>query len=608
LSHLPSEIQKQYTPELWAKEQANILKEAGEAGLDGPFAMWSLSVLKKEGAESLFEKYGMMLPYSSHSGAVSVDAGGIGAKFIGTDKAVACWDSTYMRAAKRYSEYWLGQWGKSRWLSTVSGKDEPLNDAYTIRNPEVVGMVNEELKKEYGVTIELSPGDMEQTWDQWPTDPNILGKPPRDVALLRIAMWRWLNRQIYQAARYEYEIVRRLAPGKEYQVYNRNAINIRDVIDKPVNHSIDFVDQSVIYDITDIFSADPYPTLNLSRDGKSRALYHVGFVSKMVTDLAAGKQVKMILQAFKYMDVLPTRDDLREWAGQAAKTGAAHLEWYSPYNSRFAWPEMYAESLRIARLWKNLPALEIPQTKDLAVIFSDDSRAAANDAILHPYYMFHVLLGENLGAWYTFIGENHLRKHLQSLDSARLIIAPELGYVSRSFVNLLIKRVEDGATLIILDPDAIQYDIETGTLESERVRLLGIPLGGKRNASKINITEEGSKRFAGINTLSLSPGVDGIIARSVSLPKEAKVLFTFEDGKPAVFSRKLGKGEVIYFAVMPFGNSEMALASSGWDTLFASLLKENNVILNQPIWRFSFPATGGEVTTFKPIVPYTEDK
>lgn len=607
LSHMPPEIQKQYTPKMWAEEQANILTEAGEAGMDGPFATWSLSVLRGEGADSLFQKYGMMLPYTSHSGAVSRDAREIGAKFAGTDKAVACWDTAYIQAAGRYSEYWLNQWGKSRWLSVVMGKDEPLNDAYTIRDPAVVRMVNEELKKEYGVTIELSPGDMEQTWDQWPTDPNILDKPPRDVALLRIAMWRWLNRQIYLAARHEHEIVRRLAPGKVYQAYNRNAINIRDVINKPVNHSIDFVDQSVIYDVTDLFSADPYPTLNLSRDGKSRALYHVGFVSKMVTDLAAGKQVKMILQAFKYMGVLPTGDDLREWASQAVKTGASHLEWYSLYNNRFAWPEMYAESLRIARLWKNLPALNIPQTNDLAVIFSDDSRAAANDAILHPYYMLHVLLGEKLGAWYSFIGENHVRKNLQSLDSAKLIIAPELGYVSRSFVNLLIKRVEEGATLIILDPDAIQYDIETGSLDSERFRLLGIPLGEKRDASKIKATEEGVKRFSGIDSLPLSPGVGEILARSVSLPKEAELLFTFEDGKPAVFSRKLGKGEVIYFAVMPFGNSEMALAPSGWDTLFASLLKENNVALNQPIWRFSFPVTGGEVNTFKPLVPYPEE-
>jgi hypothetical protein len=607
LVDMPSEVQKQYTPRMWAEEQAHFLTEAGEAGMEGPFATWSLAVLGGNGADSLFQRYGMMLSYMAHSGAVSKDAIKIGAKYIGTDQAVACWDSAYIQAGSRYTENWLGLWGKKRWLSEVMGRDEPLNDAYTIRNPKVVSAVNKELKRLYGVTIELSPGDMEQTWDQWPTDPNTLKKTSRDVALLRIAMWRWLNQQIYKAAKHEHEIVRRLAPGKLYQAYNRNAINIRDVIDMPINHSIDFMDQSLIYEITDLFAADPYPTVNLIRDGKARSIYHVGFVSKMVADLAAGKRVKMILQAFKYKGVSPTPDDMREWASQAAKTGADNLEWYSLYNTRFAWPQIYAESLRLARLWKDLPAIDIPKSNDLAVVFSDDSRAGANDAILHPYYMLHVLLGEKLGAWYTFIGENHVRKGLQSLENAKIIIAPELGYISRSFCNLLIKRVEDGATLIVLDPDAIQYDIETGSLDSERIELLGIPLGMKRDAEKIIPTEEGKKRFAGTGALPLSPGKEGTIACSISFPKEAVTLFTFEDGEPAVFSRRQGKGEVIYFAAMPFGDSEMAVEPSGWDDLFATILKERNITMNQPIWNFSFPAAGGEVNTFKPLVPYPQE-
>ncbi|MDP2983792.1 MAG: hypothetical protein Q8O92_10740 [Candidatus Latescibacter sp.] len=607
LNGMPKEVQQKYTPEMWAREQAHYLTEAGEAGMDGPFATWSLRVVGEQGADSLFQKYGMMWPYMAHSSAVSNDARDKGAAFVGTDKMVGCWDPTYIDAASVYTERWLGLYGKSRWFSVLNGRDEPLNYACTIRNPAVVGMVNAALKKQYGVSIELSPGDMKVDWSKWPTDPHILNKPPRDVALLRIAMWRWLNQQLYPAAKHEHEIMRRLAPGKVHQAYNRNAINIRDVIDQPVRHSIDFIDQSVIYDVTDIFSADPYPTTNLNRDGKARALYHVGFVSKMVTDLAAGKPVKMILQAFKYAGITPTRDDLREWASQAAKAGATHLEWYSMGNSRFAWPEIYTESLRLARLWKDLPALDIPKSKDLAVIFSDDSRAAVNDAILHPHYTLHVLLGEKLGAWYTLVGENHVRKGLQSLEGVNVIIAPELGYVSRSFVSLLIEKVVRGATLIILDPDAIQYDIETGSLDSERLRLVGAPLGVKRDAAQIIPTPEGRKRFAGIDALPLSPGI-GRAARTVALPKGAVALFTFEDGKPAVFSRSLGKGEVIFFAAMPFGNSDTALAPSGWDTLFASLLKERDVTLNQPIWRFSFPATGGEVKTFKPLVPYPVEK
>jgi hypothetical protein len=608
LSDMPKDIQQKYTSELWAREQANYLTEAGEAGMDGPFATWSLRVVGENGADSLFKKYGMMWPYMAHTGAVSVDALKIGASFIGTEKSVACWDSAYRVALDRYTVPWLNNCGKSGWFSVLNGRDEPLNYAFTIRNPAVVEMVNDALKKQYGVSIGLSPGDMSVDWGEWPTDPHILNQPPQDVALLRIAMWRWLNQQLYPPVKHEHELMQSLAPGKVHMAYNRNAINIRDVIDQPVRHSIDFLDQSVFYDVTDIFAADPYPTTNLNRDGKARALYHVGFVTKMVTDLAAGKPVKMILQAFKYEGITPTPDNLREWASQAAKAGATHLEWYSLGNLRFAWPKMYAESLRLARLWKDLPLLDFPKSKDLAVIFSDDSRAGANDAILHPYYMLHVLLGEKLGAWYTLIGENHVRKGLQNLEGANVIIAPELGYVSRSFVRILGEKVKEGATLIMLDPDAIQYDIETGPLDSERLGLLGAPNGVKRDAAKIIPTAEGRKRFAGIDTLPISPGPSGVTARTVALPQGSVALFTYEDGAPAVFSRSLGKGEVIFFAVMPFGNSEMALAPSGWDTLLASLLKERNVTMNQPIWKFSFPSTGGEIKTFEPLVPYPVDE
>jgi hypothetical protein len=55
---------------------------------------------------------------------------------------------------------------------------------------------------------------------------------------------------------------------------------------------------------------------------------------------------------------------------------------------------------------------------------------------------------------------------------------------------------------------------------------------------------------------------------------------------------------------MPFGNSDRALAPSGWDTLFACILKERGIELNRPIWRFAFPAAGGEIRVFQPLVPY----
>lgn len=217
---------------------------------------------------------------------------------------------------------------------------------------------------------------------------------------------------------------------------------------------------------------------------------------------------------------------------------------------------------------------------------------------MHAFYMLHVLLGERVGAWFRFTGENHVRKGLQSLDAAKLIIAPELGYVSKSFAETLIARVKQGATLVMLDPDALVWDIETGSLASFRKEFLGCPAGKPRDASHILPAAEGAARFKDIRMLNIQAAKTGAIARTLTLPKDARVLFTYEDGSPAVFSRRLGKGEVIVFGAMPFGNSELALNPKGWDTFFAALCDELAIQRNLPIWDFRIPATGGGVATY----------
>jgi hypothetical protein len=249
-----------------------------------------------------------------------------------------------------------------------------------------------------------------------------------------------------------------------------------------------------------------------------------------------------------------------------------------------------------------MPALDIPKKSDIAVIFSDDSRNAENDDLLHAHYMLHVLLGEKLGAWFTFVGENHVKHGRQSLDDAKLIIAPQLSYVSREFAEKLTDRVEKGAMLVVLDPDALTYDIETGSLSSLRSRLMGTPTGRSRDASHLLPTKEGAKRFTGIDYLILEPGKTGVTARTLKIPAGARILFTYEEGTPAVYSRSVGKGEVIVFGAMSFGDSRLALSQTGWNTLFKALCDELSIKRDLPVWRFQFPKTGGEVATYELLV------
>ena len=130
-------------------------------------------------------------------------------------------------------EDWLRVNGKKPWLSCILGVDEPLNYAGTIRSPDAVEFVNRALKQKFpALKLNLTAQDPELVQPWTTTDPGILNKDPLDVALLRIAVWRWLNDQLYEHARREYRIVKAHAPQVSYFAYNRNAISILDFMSK----------------------------------------------------------------------------------------------------------------------------------------------------------------------------------------------------------------------------------------------------------------------------------------------------------------------------------------------------------------------------------------
>ena len=298
----------------------------------------------------------------------------------------------------------------------------------------------------------------------------------------------------------------------------------------------------------------------------------------------------MIVQGCEMIQRLSTVENVREWASQAAKAGVSKLDWWG--TPRLDRPELYREMMRLNRLWKPLPALDLPKTSDIAVLFSDDARAGAGDEGFQAHYSLHAILGERLGAWYTFLSENHIRKGLHSLDGKKLLIAPQLGFISRPFAEDVLRRVTDGAVLVVLDPDAIDYDIETGSLDGLRKDILGMGMGSKRAAGMLLPTAATTARFHLDKPLPLRPIPivgDTMNARTLEPPAGAKILFTYEDGTPAAYSRKVGNGEVVFFGAMPFWDSELAVEPAGWDTLFAALIDEAGIARDLPVWRFQFP-------------------
>jgi hypothetical protein len=284
-------------------------------------------------------------------------------------------------------------------------------------------------------------------------------------------------------------------------------------------------------------------------------------------------------------------ENVREWASQAAKAGVAKIDWWG--TPRLNYPDVYGEMMRLSNLWKKLPALDLPKKSEIAVLFGDDARAGAGDEGLQAHYTLHALLGERLGVWFSFVSENHVRRGLHSLEGKKLIIAPELRYVSRAFAAEILRRVSEGAVLAVLDPDAFDYDIETGALDDLRLKIVGMGLPARREADRLLPSAAAGSRFHVQQPLPLRPlpiVEDRRNARVLELPAGAEVLFTYGDGTPAAYSRRVGRGEVIVFE------------PGGWETLLGSLVDELGIPRGLPVWKFAFPATGGEVKLSDPLV------
>jgi len=587
---LPESIRKLYDEKTWEAEEANMLTEFGGAGINGPFLPGFLEKGGLGRIEDLHKKHGMK--FSFHGYANAKQAAQEGATILTPGGGAAFFDPAYIRLKNKMLEDFLGKHGKAPWLADVWGQDEPFNQISTILQPGTHARVDAELKKTYGVGLGVPEGIPKAPYQDQPVHANSRRLPDRPTALSRIAMFRWMNKTYSAVAKGEYAIVRRLAPGKPYQAFNRNAVA-----------DMDFLDQAMLWDSTDYFSADPYPSFCMYVYGPARSRYHVGFTSKLVTDLSAGKPTQMIVQGCYMIQRLSTVENVREWASQAAKAGVSKIDWWG--TPRLDRPELYREMVRLSKLWKSTPALDLPKKSDIALLFSDDARAGAGDEGLQAHYSLHSIIGERLGAWYDFVSENHVRRGLHSLEGKKILIAPELGYISRPFAEDILRRVKEGAVLVVMDPDAFDYDIETGSLEDIRKEILGMGTGTKREAGELLPTAAGSARFHVGKPLPLRPlpvVEETRNGRSLEPPPDAEVLFTYRDGAPAVYSRKLGKGEVILFGAMPFWDSEFAVEPAGWDTLLGALIEERGIARNLPIWKFQFPASGGEPTLLDLLV------
>ena len=427
-------------------------------------------------------------------------------------------------------------------------------------------------------------------------------RPPdrRAAERSRIATVRWWNGRAAQEAAKDFEFFHKILPGVPVMTYNFCYM-----------YGLNYIDVPQLTRFTDITSSDPYPTATLSHFGKERALYHTGFATKYLKELSK-KPVATMPQGFIYCGMEPTPERIREWAAQALKNGAEMLFWYTEGPFRYTCPDAYLEMLRVNGLARRMNRLKLPKKTSTAIFVSYPSMIADQDKGQHAWYTLYTMMGERLKRNFSFLADSSLAQGTDTLDNYRLLFVTRAHYADRDTAAKLADYVENGGTLVVFDPDFLRYAPDDADLSPYRRKLIGEGTGRPVSASFITVVN----RAFGLSHGTLLPlmplnHVDNefsgkILARTLSVPEGAEVTVHYPDGSPAGFRHKVGKGEVIFFAAQPFGDSTLATSGNHWLDVVRFLLDKNGEPVTD-IWDFLFPATGGGLATGKtvaaPVLP-----
>ena len=587
LGAYPKKYREKYTPESFRREQDNFLNEHGEAGMDGPTLPWCEWNLGIERIKSLNKRYEMKFKLALMSSWHSNQAKKKGAVFCAPkQKRVNCVDPVF---SKVLSDYIVSYFQKHKnllpFVNFVRGVDEPMNTfAYSFSrtcntdHEKELDALDLEIKRNFGFG-KYGLCDLYQN----------NGAVVED-ALAKIATLRWWNTKFAEETKKIQRLLRKRAPGIPYIAANANCCS-----------GLSSLDVAKYCKNTDWVSCDPYPTATLASFGRNRALYHTGFSVKVTRDVSGGKPTICIPQGFIYHGRGPSPRDMREWASQALKNGAGFLEWYTQGPFRITLPESYKEMLRLAHVISRMKRLKLPEKTKTAILLSNYSRWGTNDNVSNGAYTVYSILGEHIGSWFRFLSESTLAEKLDSLNNYGLLYVPQLKYCDVATAKRMKKFVENGGTIVFFDPESLQWNLKGEPFEKEaRSFLIGGSLGVPRIKSGITTIGDSLPGIARgtvlpVSEISNRENAGSVMAYDIDIPENSKVFARYQDEKPAGYSRKVGKGNVFYFAAQPFGDSTLAVKPGVWMDFFKSMAKKNGESIDLPVWSFLLPEKGGEI-------------
>ncbi|MBR4673395.1 MAG: beta-galactosidase trimerization domain-containing protein [Victivallales bacterium] len=544
-----------------------------EAGMFGPAYPWLQNYIHG-GEKAIRErnaKYGFRAPYSMHNSALDRMAREKGATIIlPRARNVSSLDPILFDVQMNF----IQGTQKSRFYKLycdtsafIMGIDEPFNGytemfSKTVNHQNVATLekVDAEIREKYGFGKYGLP--------------DYFAEQDADHPFRCIAFNRYFNEKFLENSIKWRDAWREVLPGVPMKMATNNTCG-----------GLAMLDYSLFDKHADWLACDPYPTSAKYTNTYPRAIYHTGFNTKLLADLAPTAKTMIMPQCFIYCSGRPVPSDLREWASQALKNGADGFMWYCSQSATEIF-ECFKEMIALNGLVSKMDRVDVPTATKTAILFSNYDQFGTNDTVQHGAYTIYSILGEHLKSNFRFISTTGLQNGTASLDDYKLIYAPKLAFTDHALTAKLKQFVKNGGKLVVFDPRFLSWNID-GTPVAGRVELSGVKSIAQKKAQK-QIKGFGQTLPLTANINLVLPTGREVEAYDFDLAT-AKVVATYEDGKPAAVENKVGDGTVVCFATQPFGNSSLALEPKGWLEFFRQNAEAIGEPCGLPIWDFTIP-------------------
>jgi len=408
-----------------------------------------------------------------------------------------------------------------------------------------IRQVDKEVKKLYGGGVYGIPESM--------NDPN----PYRWIAYRH-----WLNDKLIAMMKQTYVETKKISP--DIYVISDDGISAQNCV----------YDFSQFKDVCDIITNQLYPKRNPDLDD-------FGFLTKYIADLSSCKEIWPCPHIEEYGYSF-TPEEVLAKLSETVRSGATGFHYYLSdtigrrtkkkylYSEYFGAPERWQTEMAVLKEMGQMNRLKFPAPDSAIFTPMDTLRSYVGLAYPEKAFALHSFLGPNAGLWFKYTNESLL----DSIKNYKVIFVADAKYLRKEAFLKLKDYVENGGTLVVLDPQAFLFTELGESLASERSELLGI-------------TETVDAKHNNLSYKSQNLSVSGLYNFNCKLRKGASAAATFEDGTPGIIHNTVGKGNVWCFAVNPL--SLRIVPDNAWKNFFKEFSKSLSLKCDNDIWRFRFP-------------------